>query len=260
MAVPISSAHIGANFTNNGYVPLFITAWNNTVHVVLSSQTEQGNPRILSYVLDTKEHLSTPKESQISISAPLVSIAAFSSQLFLLLSSGDVQSLSLVKGSQPSSLPMPVFVQSQIAPPLATTAKDYKATTVVPTVTAVDPSGSTALSIPSISQTNPAMLTAGQINGVSHLYIGDPANHRILNLESSHGGLITPTTGTNNSTKLQLDQQYVSYTDFKQVKSLAVDRQGEQLAAVSQIPPSMANLVSIQTGTQNGVLGSCPTA
>ncbi len=260
LAVPISSSHIGANFTNNGYVPLFITAWNNTVHVVLSSQTEQGNPRILSYVLDTKEHLSTPKESQISISAPLVSIAAFSSQLFLLLSSGDVQSLSLVKGSQPSSLPMPVFVQSQIAPPLATTAKDYKATTVVPTVTAVDPSGSTALSIPSISQTNPAMLTAGQINGVSHLYIGDPANHRILNLESSHGGLITPTTGTNNSTKLQLDQQYVSYTDFKQVKSLAVDRQGEQLAAVSQIPPSMANLVSIQTGTQNGVLGSCPTA
>ena len=260
LTVPISSAHIGANFTNNGYVPLFITAWNNTVHVVLSSQTEQGNPRILSYVLDTKEHLSTPKESQISISAPLVSIAAFSSQLFLLLSSGDVQSLSLVKGSQPSSLPMPVFVQSQIAPPLATTAKDYKATTVVPTVTAVDPSGSTALSIPSISQTNPAMLTAGQINGVSHLYIGDPANHRILNLESSHGGLITPTTGTNNSTKLQLDQQYVSYTDFKQVKSLAVDRQGEQLAAVSQIPPSMANLVSIQTGTQNGVLGSCPTA
>ena len=258
LTVPISSAQIAANFTNNGYVPLFITAWNNTVYVVLSSQTEQGNPRILSYVLDAKKHLSTPKESQISISAPLVSIAAFSSQLFLLLSSGDVQSLSLVKGSQLSSLPMPVFAQSQIAPPLATTALDYKATTTVPTVTAVAPSGSTALSIPTISQTNPAMLTAGQINGVPHLYIGDPANHRILNLESSHGGLITPTTGTNNSVKLQLDQQYVSYTDFKQVKSLAVDRQGDELAALSQIPPSMAKLVSIQPGAQNGVLQHCP--
>jgi serine/threonine protein phosphatase PrpC len=259
LTVPISSAQIGTNFTNNGYVPLFITAWNNTVQVVLSSQTEQGNPRILSYVLDAKEHLGTPKESQISISAPLVSIASFSSQLFLLLSSGDVQSLSLVKGkgSQPSSLPMPVFVQSQIAPPLVTTAKDYKATTAVPTVTTVDLSASTALAIPSL-QTNPAMLTAGQINGVPHLYIGDPVNHRILNLESSHEGLITPTTGTNTSVKLQLDQQYVSYTDFKQVKSLAVDRQGDQLAALSQIPPSMAKLVSIQTGTQNGVLENCP--
>ena len=153
---------------------------------------------------------------------------------------------------------MPVFVQSQIAPPLATTAQDYKATTAVPTVTSVDPSGSAALSIPSISQTNPAMLTAGQINGVPHLYIGDPANHQILNLESSRGRLITPTTGTNNSVKLQLDQQYVSYTDFKQVKSLAVDRQGHELAALSQIPPSMAKLVSIQTGAQNGVLQHCP--
>ena len=118
LSAPISSAQISANFTNNGYVPVFITAWTNTVHVVLSSQSDQGNLRILSYVLDTKKHLSTPKESQISTSAPLVSIAAFPSQLFLLLSSGDVQSLSLVNGSQPSSLPMPVLVQSQIAPPL----------------------------------------------------------------------------------------------------------------------------------------------
>jgi len=260
---PISSALIGANFTTNGYMPVFITAWNNSVHVVLSSQTEQGNPRILSYVLDTKEHLSTPKESQISISAPLVSIAAFPSQLFLLLSSGDVQSLSLVNGSQPSSLPMPVLVQPQIAPPLATTAKDYNATTTVPTVTPVDPSGSTALSIPSTSQTNPAMLTAGQINGVPHLYIGDPANHRVLNLESIRSGPLTPTstgtTGTTNSVKLQLDQQYVSFTDFKEVKSLAADRQGNQLATLTQISPSMANLVSIQTGTQNGVLENCPS-
>jgi serine/threonine protein phosphatase PrpC len=255
---PISSAQIGTNFTTNGYVPLLITAWNNTVYVLLSSQTNLGNPRILSFVLNTKDQLGAPKESRISISAPLVSIAALPSQLFLLLSSGDVQSVSLANGSQPSSLPMPVLVQSQIAPPLATTARDYKATTAVPTVTAVDPNGSTALSIPSISQTNPAMLTAGQITGVPHLYIGDPANHRVLNLESSHGGLITPTNGTNNSVKLQLDQQYVSYTNFKQVKSLTVDRQGDQLAALSQIPPSTANLVSIQTGTQNGVLEQCP--
>ena len=155
---------------------------------------------------------------------------------------------------------MPVLVQSQIAPPLATTAKDYNAKTAVPAVTPVDVSGSTALSIP---QTNPAVLTAGRINGVPHLYIGDPAYHRVLNLESSPSGSLTPTstgtTGTTNSVKLQLDQQYVSYTDFKQVKSLSAVRQGDQLATLTQIPPSTANLVSIQTGTQNGVLGNCPS-
>ena len=263
LSVPISSAQIGTNLTHNGYMPVYITAWNNTVHVVLSSQTDQGkgNPRILSYVLDAKEHLSTPKESQISISAPLVSIAAFPSQLFLLLSSGDVQSLSLGKGGQLSSLPMPVLVQSQIEPPLATTAQDYKATASVPTVTPVSPGGNIALSIPSTSQTSLAMLTSGQINGIPHLYIGDPANRRVLNLESSPTGSLTPTstgtTGTTNSVKLQLDQQYVSYTDFKQVKSIAIDRQGDQLSALSQVPSSMANLISIQAGTQNGVLEHC---
>src|SRR5437764_13990829 len=98
------------------------------------------------------------------------------------------------------------------------------------------------------------MLTAGQINVVPHLYIGHPPNHRVLNLESSPSGSITPTsagtTGISNSVKLQLDQQYVSYTDFKQVKSLATDRQGGQLAALSQNAPSKASLVLINTGAQ----------
>ncbi len=258
LSAPISSTPIGANFTSNSFMPVFITAWNNTVHVVLSSPTEQGNIHILRYVLDAKNRLSRPKESQFSISAPLVSIAAFPSQLFLLLSSGEVQSLSLVNGMQPSSLPMPVLVQSQIAPPLATTAKDYNAKTAVPTVTPLDAT-TTALSIPSTS--NPAMLAAGQINGVPHLYIGDPLNYRVLNLESSPGESITPTstgtTGTANSVKLQLNQQYVSYTDFKQIKSLAVVRLGDQLATLTHIPPTTANLISIQTGTQNGVLAKC---
>ncbi len=127
LGAPISSAQIGANVTDNGYVPVYMTAWGNTVYVMLSSQSDPGNARILSYTLDTKEHLSTPKETKISISAPIVSIAAFPSQLFLLLSSGDVQSLSLVGGSRPSSPPMPVLVQPQIAPPLATNASDYNA-------------------------------------------------------------------------------------------------------------------------------------
>src|SRR6266568_3524783 len=264
LGAPISSAQIGANFTTNGYVPVYMTVWDNTEYVLLSSQSDTGNDRILSYVLDTKKHLSAPKETKISISAPIVSIAAFPNQLFLLLSNGEMQSLSLVSGNQLSTPPLPVFVQSQIALPLATIATDFSAKTPVPTATTVNLNGNTALSIPSTSQANTATLTAGRVNGIPHLYIGDPANHRVLNLVSSPGGSITPTPtgtgGTTNSVKLLLDRQYVSYSDFKQVKSLAADRQGDQLAALSQIPPSMANLVSIQTGTQNGVLESCPTA
>src|SRR5574340_55201 len=102
------------------------------------------------------------------------------------------------------------------------------------------------------------MLTAGQINGVPHLYIGDPANHRILNLESSQGGLSTPaTTATTDTIKLQLDQQYISYAEFKQMKSLAVDQPGDHLGTLTQNLTTMANLVTIQTGSQNGTPEHC---
>ena len=153
---------------------------------------------------------------------------------------------------------MPVLVEPQIALPLGISAKDFTPETPVPKVTPVESSVSTPLSIPSTTQTN---LTAGQINGVPHLYIGDQANYRILNLESSPTGSLTPTpkgtTGNSNSVKLQLDQQYVSYADFKQLKSIAMDQKGNQLAVLSQIPSSMANLIAIQTGTQNSVPGNC---
>ena len=259
---PISSAQIGANFTENGYMPAFLTAWNNTLYVVMTTQTDLGNARLLTYMLDSKQHLNTPKESQFSISAPLVSIAAFPSQLFLLFSSGDVKSLSFVKEGQPSSLPVPVLVDTQIAVPLQVSAKDYNATTAVPTVTPIGQSGgNTALSITSTSQSNPAMLTAGQSNGTPHLFIGDPAKNRILNLETSPGGSITPSsTGTTAATgniRLQLDQQYVSYSEFSQLRSLAVDQPGDQLAALAQSSPSIASLVAIQTGSQNGAIEHC---
>jgi hypothetical protein len=233
------------------------------LYVVLTTQTDMSNAHILSYVLDSKQHLSAPKESKFAISPPLVSIAAFPSQLFLLFSSGDVKSLSFAKSGQPSALPVPVLVESQIAQPLSISAKDFKDSAIaVPTVTATGQSGtSTALSIPSMSLSNSAMLTAGQINGVPHLFIGDPANHRILNLESSTGGLITPTststTATTSNIKLQLDQQYVSYSEFKQMKSLAVDKQGDQLGALAQDSTSIANLVAIQTSTQNATIQQC---
>ncbi len=253
-------APIGSPFTDGGYVPAFITAWGNNTYVVLT-QSGQGNARIVSYVLDTKGHLSTPKKTEISISAPIVSIAAFPNQLFLLLSSGDVQSMPLLSGSQPSPPPAPVLAQPPIAMPLATNGNAFTVSDPVPTVTTVtpnNPKGSAPLSVPSALPASTAMLTAGQVNHTPHLYIGDPVNQRVLDLEAASGTQVSPApspTGTNvaaSYVKLQLDQQYVSYSALKQVKSLAVDPQGKQLAVLSQKTPSMTNLVSLSTGTPTG--------
>jgi serine/threonine protein phosphatase PrpC len=259
LGTPGASTLIDSTFTNGGYVPAFTTAWGTNVYVVLSSPSDQGNARIASYVLDPKGHLSTPKKTNISISAPIVSIAAFPDQLFLLLSTGDVQSTPLVNGSQPSTLPTPVLAQPPIALPLATNANGFTIGDPVPTVTTVtlnNQKGSAApLSVPSASPVSTAMLTAGQVNHTPHLYIGDPVNYRVLDLEAASGLQVSPSpapTGTNvaaSSVKLQLVQQYVSSAGLSQVKSLAADPQGNKLAVLLQKPLSMASLVSISTGT-----------
>lgn len=245
---------IGSTLTDGGYVPAFITAWGTNVYVVLASPSDQGNARILSYMLDTKGHLSTPKETKISISAPIVSIAAFPDQLFLLLSSGDVQSMPLLSGSQPSTLPTPVLVQAPIALPLTTNANGFSIGDPVPTVTTMtlnNQQGNAALSVPSALPASTAILTVGLVDHTPHLYIGDPVNQRVLDLKAASGTQVSPTaapTGTNgaaSSVKLQLVQQYVSSTDLSQVKSLATDPQGTKLTILSQ----MTSLVSISTGT-----------
>jgi len=259
LGAPTSAAQLGATLTSNGYAPVFTTAWGNTVYVVLSSQSDLGNARILSYVLDSKEHLTTPQETKISISAPIVSIAAFPTQLFLLLSSGQVQSLPVVNGGQ-TSLPTGVLVQPPIAAPLRTSAKEYHPTEAVPTATAVEQTGSVPLSVPSALPTANATLSTSQVNTVPHLYIGDPVNHRVLDLAPpTVGGSATPSptpapTGTSGAAArnvtFQLAQQYVSSTQLSQVKSLAADREGKRLAVLSQNTPSMTSMVTISTGTQ----------
>jgi serine/threonine protein phosphatase PrpC/Flp pilus assembly protein TadG len=254
LGAPTSTAQIGANFTDGGYMPTLMTAWGNTVYVVLSSQSVT-NAGVLSYVLDANGRLRAPRETNFSISAPIVSIAAFPTQLFMLLSSGEVRSLPLESGSQ-HLLPTPVLVQAPIALPLTTSGKGFKAYIDVPVVTPVEEKGSTPLMVPSALPTNPAMLAAGLVNGVPHLYIGDPINHRVLDLEvaePSVQGTSTPTpTPVGSTLTLQLVQQYVSPADLSMVKSLAVDPQGVQLGILSQNTSSMVSLVTASTGPQTG--------
>ena len=138
-------------------------------------------------MLDPKGHLSTPIETDIAVSAPIVSLAAFSEQLFLLLSTGNVQSLPFVHGIPPSSLSTPVLVQPPIALPLITKGNAYAKDDPVPTVTPNNPQVSAPLAVPSALPTSTALLAVGQVNHTLHLYIGDPVNHRILDLQTASG-------------------------------------------------------------------------
>ena len=103
------------------------------------------------------------------------------------------------------------------------------------------------------------MLSTGVVNGTPHLYIGDPVNHRVLDLDVAKplvGGPPTPTpTGTNvagNNVTLGLVQQYVLFGGSSLVKSLAVDPKGKQLDILSQNTPSASSLISVGTGPQSG--------
>jgi serine/threonine protein phosphatase PrpC len=252
-----NTTQIDATVLKGGYAPVFTTAWDKQVYVVLSSPSNPNNARVVEYVL-SKGHLTSSKQLNFSISAPIVGTAAFPDQLFLLFASGEVQSLSLSSGSQPP-LPTRVLVESPIALPLATTnARDYHANVSVPIVTPIVQNGNVPLLVPSASPTGTAILTAGPVDGNPHLYIGDPANHRVLDLDSKPivGGPATATptpTGTNvatSSVKLQLVRQYASSTDLRQVKSLAANIQG--LTILSQNAPLMMSQVSISTAPPIG--------
>ncbi len=255
LSTPTSTAQMGANVIDGGYMPTLMTTWGNTLYVVLSSQSNVTNARVLSYGLDANGRLGAPKETTFSISAPIVSIAAFPTQLFLLLSSGEVRSLPLESGSQPV-LPTPVLVQAPIAIPLTTSGKEFTASTNVPAVTPIEEKGSTSLMVPSALPSTPALVAASRVKGVPHLYIGDPSNYRVLDLEVAQPvvqGTSTPTPAPVGSTvTLQLVQQYVSRVDLSMVKSLAVDPQGVQLGILSQNTPSMVSLVTLSTGPQTG--------
>src|SRR5205823_7439575 len=90
------------------------------------------------------------------------------------------------------------------------------------------------------------ILSVGVVHTVSHLYIGDSTNHRVLDLEEATP---PPTgTGTGKSITMQLVQQYVSSQELNVVKSLAVDPQGANLNILAQPGnTSPVNLVPVGT-------------
>ena len=238
-------------FTMGGYVPSFITSWQNNIYVVLTI-TNQNKARILNfnYAPTSKGH-PVPTKYDFSNSQSISSVATFVDQFFLLFSNGVIQSISLAGafGSQSqSTFPTQVLVQSPIAMPLSINGSNYTWAIAVPTVTPLNQNGSSSLSV-----SPGAILSVGVVNKVTHLYIGDSTNHRVIDLsEFSSTGTGTPTISGKTVT-MQLEQQYVSSQLLNMVKSIAVDPQGGSVNILAQASNSTApSLVSVSTGVQTG--------
>ncbi|HEU5382607.1 MAG TPA: Stp1/IreP family PP2C-type Ser/Thr phosphatase [Ktedonobacteraceae bacterium] len=256
------SQSIDPRLTQDGKIPGLITAWDNNIYVVLMSPSTPNAAVILSYTLDNKGNLNLVKQTPpITVSAGIVSITAIPNQLFLLLSDGSVLS-SQINADQTLAQPISVLISAPIAPPLATGAKDFTANASVPTTSQTAQKGRSPLTVPMPSTNNPATLSAGKVgsDGVVHLFIGDPANHRVLDLviqpaASSGGPDATPTstpggTGGNNVT-LDLHQQYASPGYFNTVKGVATvsNAQSATIIILGQNLSHVENLVIVSTDT-----------
>lgn len=252
---------IDPTVTQNGNIPSLITAWGNNIYVLLLSRANPNAATILSYT--AKDTFNAVQKTPISVSDNIVSATAFPNQLFLLLADGSVLTMQInpTDATLVSSSPAPVLLHTPIALPLVTSAQSFTSSTSVPTVPAGAQKGNGPLTIPMAAGTNPALLSAGQVSdGSAHLFIGDPTNHRVLDLTiqpaaSSGGPDVTPTaspTGNvpGNSITLNLVQQYVSSSYFTMIKSVATDPGGTTLYILGQNTQNAQSLMELSAGSQ----------
>ncbi len=245
----------------NAQAPALIAASGQDIYVELTSNSSQVS--ILDYAPSTSGNhaLQSPASSTFSVSANIVSMAAFPNHLlFFLLQSGLVQSLQFASGERASTS---VFVQQVIPQPLPVSAQRFTWQTILPPVTTAS---SKALTVP--GATSQEALVASVVNNVSHLYIMDAVLHRILDLQPSslatRAASATPgasatassagggtSNGSNATTStLQVVQQYASPTLFAQLKSMGVDPQGATIDVLSQNSSSSLNLVSFNVNAR----------
>lgn len=240
---------IDQTYTADGFVPIptAFTAWGTSIYVVLANQNQA---RILKYAPDNKNHLVPASPFNFSVSATISSVATFSNQFFMLFSDGEVKSLPLTGAAiNASALFTPVLTTLSIPTPLPITSSGYTPATPIPVVTPVDQNSNVPLNISTAT-----ILISGVVNGAPHLYIGDPQNHRVLDLQiPAVSGTGPAATGTpvQASLTMQLVQQFVSPGLLNPVKSIAVDPQGANVNLLAQ-SASQLNLVTVNSGVQVG--------
>lgn len=247
ISIPVDPKFISSGFTPS---PL-ITAWSNHAYIVLSNVLSNGNQaRIIDYTLDNTNHLVASRPFQISISESISSIATFSDRFFMLFNSGAVQSFSLAAAfgsqtGQPVSQAS-VLIQSPVPTPLPVAVGAFTASMPVPTVTLPAASGKESLVL-----SNATLLAVGVVNNVTHLYIGDSLNHRVVDLNQASAPLTGGAAGSGSVT-MQLVQQYVSAQWLNSLKSIAVEPGGAAMHMLVQQSNSSQNLVTASTGLQSG--------
>lgn len=251
LSIPIDQQSIIA-----GYIPKFITAWSTHAYVVLIGQNQA---RIFFYAPDAKHTLLVASKAyQFSNSQPISSVATFADQFFIALTDGTVQSFPLAQAfagqTTQSTIPSGVFIQSLIQTPLPVSQSGYTYPTPVPTVSSSgEPDGPSSLVLHNAS-IGPIFLAAGQVKGVSHLFIGDPVNSRLLDLTVySSAGAAGATNGI--TLTMKLEQQYTSQQYLSVLKSSAVDPQGSLTYLLVQPKTPPLYLVSISTGSQSACGG-----
>jgi hypothetical protein len=236
-----------------GQAPTLLTAWNDgantTLYVMLTSPSTPNNATIWAYTVDSKG-FNGPTPSSISVSQRVVSMAATARQLFFLEADGSVWNSAISADHKVANV-APVLVNQPIATPLAADPQKFTASTSVPAASAITPKGNIQLSVPS-SQNAPALLSTASVTGADgspqdHLLIGDPANHRILDLTSpaTAGG----PGGAGQSLLLTLVQQYASLSYFTSIKGLTADASAT-ITILGQHPSSNEDLVVINIGSQ----------
>jgi serine/threonine protein phosphatase PrpC len=195
--------------TNHGIMqPTLLTAWTTDMYVVLTSQESPYTVTILD-VPETNGKFGKPVSLPVSVSNKVLSITAFPNhQLFLLDSSGDVQSMQFAATTQqPSSVVLP----HPLSDPLTVSAKGFSFNTDVP-VPAQQTSSSLTFS-PSVAQT--VFLAANLVNNVPRLYIVDSANHRVIVLQTAS----SPTAAATSAVPTKAAQQTTTATAAATVTS-----------------------------------------
>lgn len=258
---------IDAAQTQNGLTPVLMTAWNagatTNIYVVLASTSNASTVTILNYLVDSKGNFNGPHATQLQVSERIISITASADRLFMLLADGSVWS-SQINSDRSISAQAQVLVTQQIEPPLATGAQNFNVNTSVPTPTT---QRNNNFLMVSPSSNNPATLSSGMVtdaNGATqfHLFIGDTATHRVLDLSlqppiaTAGGPGTTPTVTSTSSTQgtsltLKLVQQYASPTYFGTIKSVAIDPGGTTINILGQRAPTSENLMVVSTDAQN---------
>lgn len=226
---------------STGQTPAQIAAWSDgqttEIFVALSSAASRSST-VLAYVVSGKKPTLMPI---VEVPGRTLALTAVAGQLFLLLASGQIESLHIAPDHTLAQQPVPVLLDQPIAPPLTASARPFTLQSAVPVVPLPTTKGSSPLVFPSSPTPSPLLSAAPNADMSSyHLFIADPAHQRVLDLAPLNQGQTANLT-------LTLTRQYVAPASFHLMKGLATP-DDTTFYLLSQTSPVDETLMTIATG------------